>query len=387
MVFSILEAKNYHIFSSMNTNHERKNNQLSDTLATFFSKNINLAHIKLISLFMMALCKARTVCFSKLSTCFDSPAKADSCLRRIQRFFSEHSISQNLVAKFVFQQLPRKEKYRLAIDRTNWQFGKTDINIFMLAVVHDGVAYPLLFTMLPKKGTSNTQERIDLVQRYISLFGLDTIDCLLADREFVGEKWIRWLNDNGIRYHIRIRENFWVLNPKSSKKVKAFWIFNHLKVGEAEYLHHIFYLKGQACYLSGSRLKGHDGNPELQIIASFNKPENAVSAYRQRWQIETMFKAMKSAGFNIEDTHLSDIERIEKLLLLVMMAFVWCYSIGEFVNQNLKPIRILKHGRRAKSIFRYGLDIVTEYLTKGRNNYDIPIFKLLSPDNLSFTPI
>ncbi|MCQ2264763.1 MAG: hypothetical protein MJZ46_01805 [Bacteroidales bacterium] len=52
--------------------------------------------------------------------------------------------------------------------------------------------------MLPKKGTSNTQERIDLVQRYISLFGLDTIDCLLADREFVGEKWIRWRNDYDI---------------------------------------------------------------------------------------------------------------------------------------------------------------------------------------------
>lgn len=75
----------------------------------------------------------------------------------------------------------------MAIDRTNWQFGKTDINIFMLAVVHDGVAYPLLFTMLPKKGTSNSQERIDLVQRYIGLFERGTIDCLLADREFVGE--------------------------------------------------------------------------------------------------------------------------------------------------------------------------------------------------------
>ena len=63
------------------------------------------------------------------------------------------------------------------------------VNIFMLVVIHDGVAYPLLFSMLPKKGTSNTQERIDLVQRYVNLFGEETIDCLLADREFVGERW------------------------------------------------------------------------------------------------------------------------------------------------------------------------------------------------------
>ena len=59
----------------------------------------------------------------------------------------------------------------------------------MLAVVYDGVAYPLLFSILPKKGTSNTKERIELVQRYVRLFGAESIDCLLADREFVGEHW------------------------------------------------------------------------------------------------------------------------------------------------------------------------------------------------------
>ncbi|MCQ2265126.1 MAG: hypothetical protein MJZ46_03685 [Bacteroidales bacterium] len=82
-------------------------------------------------------------------------------------------------------------------------------------MVHDGVAYPLLFSMLPKRGTSNTQERIDFVQRYINLFAADSIDSLLANREFVGEIWIKWLSDNRIRYFIRIRENFWAFNPKN----------------------------------------------------------------------------------------------------------------------------------------------------------------------------
>lgn len=45
-----------------------------------------------------------------------------------------------------------------------------------------------------------------------------------------------------------------------------------------------------------------------------------------------------------------------------MMTFVWYYNIREFVNQNLKPIRILKHGRKLKSIFRYGLDIVAHHV-------------------------
>jgi len=50
LIFNILEAKNYHILDSMKINHDCKNNQLSDTLSTFLKKNINLAHIKLISL-------------------------------------------------------------------------------------------------------------------------------------------------------------------------------------------------------------------------------------------------------------------------------------------------------------------------------------------------
>ncbi len=68
-----------------------------------------------------------------------------------------------------------------------------------------------------------------------------------------------------------------------------------------------------------------------------------------------MFKAMKSVCFNIEDVHLADLKMVGKLLLLVMVAFVWCYNIGELVHRKFKPIRILKHGRKAQSTFRYGL--------------------------------
>ena len=82
-----------------------------------------------------------------------------------------------------------------------------------------------------------------------------------------------------------------------------------------------------------------------------------------------------------EDTHLTDLNRIEKLLLLVMVAFVWCYNVGELVRLKYKPIRILKHGRKAKSIFRYGLDIVTEFFLRDQNDYGIPIPAFLFVSN------
>ena len=41
------------------------------------------------------------------------------------------------------------------------QFGIFDINALVQAVTYWGVAFPLLFRLLPKKGNSNTKERIE----------------------------------------------------------------------------------------------------------------------------------------------------------------------------------------------------------------------------------
>ncbi len=148
---------------------------------------------------------------------------------------SGYLLDINLIARLVFALLPHKPPYRLAIDRTNWKIGSTNINILVLAVVYQGVAFPIMFTMMPKFGNSSTSERIELMQRYINLFGIDTIECLLADREFVGEHWLGYLNFNQIHYHIRIRDNFWVVIPRNGHRVKASWLFNRLKINQYEF--------------------------------------------------------------------------------------------------------------------------------------------------------
>lgn len=63
----------------------------------------------------------------------------------------------------------------------------------MLAVAYQGVAFPLLWTVLPKRGNSNTEERIDLVAQLLTVFGRNQVAYLAADREFVGREWIKYL--------------------------------------------------------------------------------------------------------------------------------------------------------------------------------------------------
>jgi hypothetical protein len=61
----------------------------------------------------------------------------------------------------------------------------------------------------------------------------------------------------------------------------------------------------------------------MNVIVSFNKPDNAQKIYKERRQIETAFRALKSSGFNMKNTHLTDIDRVDKLFAMVITAFTW----------------------------------------------------------------
>lgn len=168
------------------TSQGDKANQLAAVLKENIEKSnskINKARLKLISMVVLALCKVQTVSFHKLALAFETNGKADSSLRRLQRFIADFDLCSDLIARTIFALLPERTNIKLVIDRTNWQFGQQNINIFMLGIAYRGVAFPLIFSMLDKRGNSNSEERIALIQRFIRLFGKDCIDCIMADRE------------------------------------------------------------------------------------------------------------------------------------------------------------------------------------------------------------
>ena len=104
------------------TNAGTKNSELTAVLNTHLQGKINLARLKLISHFVIALCKVQTVTFEKLANAFDSQSGSESSLRRIQRFIANYSLDSDLIARLIFKLLPKQDKFILSIDRTNWKF-------------------------------------------------------------------------------------------------------------------------------------------------------------------------------------------------------------------------------------------------------------------------
>jgi hypothetical protein len=329
--------------------------ELSNILNEYF--NWNKARMTCFIHMLLALLQTRTVNLNKLACVFVNDNTQASNYRRIQRFFAQFKINYDQLAEFVFYLFFDKEKqWYLTIDRTNWQWGKAKINILTLGIAFKGTAIPIYWMLLNKKGNSDTEERIALMQKFINRFGKNCIASLLADREFIGKAWFQWLLDEGIRFHIRIKKNTITTNARGlPTDVDA--VFYGLERNDQRIIKGRRNIWGHKLYLAGLRLS--DG--KMLIIATTEAPAQAIKTYALRWEIETLFGCLKGRGFNFEETHMTDRERIKKLFALLAIAFCWAHKTGEWQHQK-KPIKIKKHGRPAVSLFRYGLDYIVRAL-------------------------
>lgn len=339
---------------------ESEGKGLSEILNNHF--DWNKARMNCFAEMLMALIQMRTVNLVKLACAFNSGAKVDSRYKRIQRFFSTFTIDMSVVAGWVMDVFGLDKVY-LSMDRTNWKWGKTDINILMLSAVYKGIAFPVLWSLLDKAGNSNTAERIVLIQRFVNRFGKNRIAGVLGDREFIGNDWFAWLKKESIAFCMRIKKNMLTTNSRGTI-VYAEELFWDLQVNQQRILSDSRKLWEQTVYLSALRLT--DG--ELLIVATDTLMTDPVAHYGKRWEIETLFGCLKSKGFHFEDTHIVNPARINKLLVLLSVAFCWAHKVGEWRHDE-KPIKFKKHGRKSQSLFRYGLDYLSDvFMNKNSRN-------------------
>ena len=326
---------------------------LTDVLKLQFGWN--LARIQCLSCLIVALFKVKTVNFAELATAFSGPAQVESHYRRIQRFFKEVNLQPDRVAPLVVSCLPY-DQFILSIDRTNWMLGCFSINFLVLSIVHHGTAFPILWLFLPKKGNSNTKERIELIDQFLAIFGSYKIKYLTADREFIGEEWIRYLICHGIEFRLRIKKNM-NLSRSNGQLAPAVNFFRSLPVSTECRLVDRRWVCGHLLWVTGMRVPSGD----YLIIVSHDESEQVMEDYSKRWKIEVLFQSLKERGFNFEDVNLKEEESLKRLFAVMVIAFCWAYHVGAWLHDR-KPIRIKKHQRPAKSIFRHGFDLIRNAL-------------------------
>ena len=320
----------------------------------------HLARVKCLSCLIIALFKVKTVNFVELATAFSGSAKVASHYRRIQRFFKEVNLQPEPVARWVTSLLPY-DRFILSIDRTNWMLGCFAINFLVLSAVHQGTAFPLFWILLPKKGNSNTKERIQLINQFLDILGRHKINYLTGDREFIGQEWFDYLVKNQIQFWLRIKKNM-MISRSNGRLSPAENFFRSLPLSTECQLVGRRFVCGHLLWVTGMRLLSGD----YLIVVACDDSAQVMNDYAKRWKIEVLFESLKSRGFNFEDVNLKDKESLKRLLAILTIAFCWAYHIGAWLNE-IKPIRIKKHQRPAKSVFRYGFDWIRHLLFNPEN--------------------
>jgi hypothetical protein len=332
---------------------------LTSTLGRQFA--LSKSRLQTLAVLIMGLVQSRTVNLTHLACYLPGHASHASSYRRLQRFFQFVRLDMDCMALLVVHMLDLGRKKCLALDRTNWKIGSADVNILMLAIVTRRFRVPLLWSLIGHQGNSDTDQRIGLMRRYLALFPADTIELLLADREFVGAQWMDFLNENNIPFAIRVKEDMAVIRADG----KA-WSFRTLmrrkRAGGAPAqwegrLNASAAAPRQTLRFAAKRLA--DG--QLLIVATNQKnARQALNDYRKRWGIECLFADAKTRGLNLEDTRLRAAEKLDCLLVVVTLAITWAYRCAT-CSMSMKAIPRKTHGRREKSWFRIGLDALRQW--------------------------
>ncbi|MCY7348800.1 MAG: IS4 family transposase [Pyrinomonadaceae bacterium] len=307
----------------------------------------------------------------KVANSFDSEVAADSVYRQIQRFLK----NENKVSIDFLRLLKLEGKLKILIDRTEWKFGSTWVNILTLSVAYKNVAIPILWEVVNHKGNASALEHKAIIEKFAAEFGAEKILRIYADREFGSYELFAYLLENKMDFHIRLKTS----HKSNGKSFLQIWRNVQDKVRlKGKVKIEVF---GLEIYVSCVKYQ-KDGKTEYLIVASGERSREAIQEYKVRWQIETMFGCLKSRGFNFEETHLTEPKKIGKLLMLLGLGLLLSMLMGEFQVEILKQVKmkLKKNKRYAKSFFRIGLDTLQNLLfnyNKPKKYKDLERFILL----------
>lgn len=329
-----------------------------ETLREHFKPHLGLPKARLTCFLMLvlAIIGQRTVSLVWLAQHPHTAAKAGSVYRRFQRFFASCSLPARRVGALVLALAPKPaDGWVLAMDRTNWQFGRTHINILVVSAILNGVGLPIAWRVLPKstkRGNSRRGHRIALMQEVLSILPAADIRALTMDREFVGGRWLAWLKLMEIPFVVRVKANTIVGGSPAS-----WWCERNRWKRFAGELHEVF---GRQVHFAAKRIRnGRDAH--LAVISHDFQGAEALEIYRMRWGIETLFSHLKRRGYQFEDTHMTKGCRIGKLMGVLAVAFALSYQWGRKLEKE-SGVKLKSHGHRAKSVFRQGFESLNRML-------------------------
>ena len=183
----------------------------------------------------------------------------------------------------------------------------------------------------------------------VALLGRARIELVVADREFIGHTWLKWLQDYQLPFVVRVPKHHRLTHADGRRQPVAELGLAWVKARAADEFVFLF---------------AADGLHHLEPL------------YAGRWTIEQCFQNLKGRGFNLEATHLRCLHKRRKLVALVSLAYAFCVGVGAAAHAGRQLIARKNHGHRAVSLSRYGLNLLRQ-LTRPLTPPEDPLARMV----------
>lgn len=233
------------------------------------------------------------------------------------------------------------------------------LQIFRLSLRHGNRAIPLVWTVLPGKGLTHV-ETLDAMLTRVAAFLESRVRRIrfLADAGFRDCDWAELCLKLGWQYNIRIPFSTIVWLEKGiCCRIDELGV----KPVQRRYFQNVYFTKEAKLFgnLSVTWSRGDDRHPpELVAVMSDQVGcRQRLTEYGWRMCIEESFRDDQSSGFDLEHTRVQHPERLERLLLALAIATIWCHELGEQVLAEGEACRreIDPGPKRELSLFQLGL--------------------------------
>ena len=304
--------------------------------------------------------QSKSVALSQIAVHLPMETKAEARITRIRRWLKNSRVKvwslYRPILEYVLQDWHEQEAI-VFLDGV-MVFGDR-LQVFRLSLEHGCRAIPLGWVVLEGKGLTQVEKLKTMLQQVADFLNSRVKSVIfLADRGFRDCDWANLCVELGWHYNIRLACNTYVtLDNGKQCAIEALGVqprqcgyFQNVKVTQDEKL------QGN---LSVTWTDGKRGK-KIEIIAILSDRSAGkarLGEYGLRMRIEESFRDDQSGGFDLEHTRLKDPARLERLLLAVAIATLWCHEIGEQVIQDQALQDELDPGGKERELSIFQLDL------------------------------
>jgi hypothetical protein len=303
------------------------------------------------------LLKGKRAHLYELGRALPCQGNANSRVHKLRRWLSNPRLTPAtclpLLLRFAALLLAQCPEITLIIDRTEWQKMGLHINLFLCALAFHGRSLPIYWTLLPKRGCSSLADQKALLTPVFTALVAHPLlsqkrKKVLADREFCAPELATWISSFGIRFCIRVKQNYHVSRSDiPSTPISQF--LKHCQPGQ-------YYFFTNVLLTDVARLRVNlflywrvDCQEPLALITNIDEATALAESYRERMFMETLNRDLKSGGYDLERGKLTHAKRLTTLLIPLALAYILTIIQGD-LEELQQPVPPLK--KRQLSLFK-----------------------------------